>query len=557
MKHLFTLLIFSFLGITGLHAQQKASASGFQVTSLHEDFMSGNKGLRIEFAVMFSQFVESYFARGFELDFVLVTESGAVAYDSKGKSQTTVRLEKSTDPKFAGFGMVDGDVEVFVAGKDIQLPTGTHTVYLVLAAKNEYAGFPDFHKEKISFKHEFVEAKTFDQQEFTASKPTISYNTKGFGIEEPGMDFQFKVGMKYGVDQVDTESYLLNLKILSPDGSKVLYQSKDDPSIHHKTKSLRTEDFPGEPKSFTFFVNYVVLKMDGPGDAVVVLDLEQPGIGTRELHRKVHTLNTPQKYRFDEQAFTPGRFDISRGMKDGVTGLSINFHCNFKYSTPLIDHERGDYYFFVLIQTESGDTAFSPTFLRRMDYATTTAWDPHNPLLEPSGADVKLFIPMHRMRLKQGPQALKYTVFVSDKARRARFAPIGTGKIQVDQPRVLSYQLAVKHLEVISGNYDAQVAVFGNILPDLEWHIEVGNDTEYQSPVIENSLVASIGTAKINLSEGDVVNLGLWDIDSGFFNRNDVLGTWVIPYAGKGDQFSHRIDSQGVIDAFEVEITKK
>lgn len=555
MKRVLLLLI-ACLAVIQSQAQQKITVSNLKSAAPYEDFMSGLKGLRIDLDLLFSVYPENYMARSFELDFVLVTKQGELVFDSKSDHTVRISATQNTDTKVQA-AMTDTDVKLFAPYKDIKLPTGTHTVFLIISLKNEYGNFPDIHKTEITFLQEYKEQKKFAEQVFKLDQPVFNFAGDGFGTDDPGMDVKFLINLAYGADQVDTKNYTLNLKILSLDGSKVLYSSASDPSIHHRTQSIATEDFPGESKSVKFFVNYVELKLNQAGEALVVLEAEQPGAGKREIYREKHFINSPTKYRFADQVFTPSVATSGTGERDGVAGIGVNFHCNYKYNTPLIDNEKGDFYFFIVFQNAKGDTVFSPTYLRRVDYETTSAWNSQNPLHQPNGSEINFFLPFHRLRLAQGTHSLKYTVFVSDKTRKVKFPVVQTGTVSVEMPKKYKYEFALTYLSVIDGNYDTQIAMFGSTLPDLEWRLELGEDTEYQSKTLENSLNASTGTSMITLCEGDKVSLGLWDIDSGFFNRNDIMGRWEIPTKFEGESYKHSFTNQGVINTLHMTISRK
>lgn len=553
MKSLRLLIGLVLLCVGHVYGQQSVQLRNLKVEAPSTEFFSELKGLKLKMDLYFTQYPENYFARNYTLDFVLIDAQGKVVYDSQNSVMRDVAVSGGRS-SVSGYQMEDLGVEAFAPFKEIQLESGSQKVTAVFSLRGDQGGFTNFAKQEISFKHTKVETKTFEQQVFTVSEPTLMYGVAGFGESVPGMNVAFEVGMKYGANQVDAESYDVHLSVLSVDGSKVLYDTRKSGSVHHHSQGIRTEDFPGKADKLDFFVSYVALKLDAPGEALLVLEIEQVGLGKREVYRKVHRLNTPPKYRYEQQVFTPGEVRAGRELRDGVAGLGIGFPCGYKYNGPLIDAERGDFYFFAMVFGEKGDTVFSPVVLKRTDYGTTQGWDGHNPLLEASGGKVDLFIPFHRMRLKPGTHKLSYVVFVTDRTRKARFPMVVKGSVQVEQPKVLSYRMTVKRLEVIPGNYDTQVAVFGSVDPDLEWRLEVGEDTEFQSVTAENSLVAHTGSHVVRFCEGDEVYLGLWDIDSGIFNRNDVMGRWKIPYAGKGDSFVYAIDSQGLIKTMEVEL---
>jgi hypothetical protein len=542
---------------TAATAQQSVAVENVRVEAPYTHFFSGNKGLRLKVDVQFVQYVEAYLGRSYKLHVVLVDAGGFAVFDSRNSYDFPVGVV-ADKPALANpkVGMEGRDVEIFIPYKLINLPTGKQTVTAVFSLKNDYQNYPDFSRKSITFAHTKIDIKTLDQQKFTVKGPDLRYGVPGFGETKPGMNVQFNLGMQYGGDQVETEAYLLHLTVRTPDGKKLLYTTRDEKFNPHAPEKLYSKDFPGDAQTKDFFIPYRAMLLDAPGDVQLTLEIEETGKGLRQLYQKVLRFDTPPKYRYDQQVFTPSNVKAGRGLLDGVSGVQIGFDCAYKFNGPLIDAERGDFYYFAVLTGEKGDTVFSPAVLKRMDYGTTVGWSGHDPELDSTGSAVQLYIPLHRLRLKPGVHTLNYTVLVTDRARKARFPVIAKGQIQLEQPVVLTYDLQVQQLEVIPGEYDVEVAIFSSPLPDLEWRLEVGEDTEYQSPTATNSLLASPGSHRIKLAQGDELFLGLWDIDSGFFNRNDALGRWKIPYEDKGDSFLHTLDTQGAIKTLRLQVTR-
>lgn len=540
-----------------LHAQQNISVENVRVEAPYSQYSSTNKGLRIRLDIKFAQYVESYLGRSYKLDLVLVDAGGFAVFDSRNSYDFPVGVmaERAVtdNPKVA---MEARDVSLFIPYKLIGLPSGKQTVTAVFSIKNDVATYPDFARKSITFQHTKIDLKTLEQQVFTAKGPYFSYGVIGFGETKPGLELRFDLGMKYGGEQVEAESYLLHLSVRTPDGKTLLYDSRNEKDNPHSAVALKPKDFPGDPRNTAFSISYHRLRLNAPGDVQVTLEAEEKGKGSRQLYQGIHRFNTPPKYRFAEQTFQPTPVQAKRTTLDGVAGIALDFECDYKYTGPLLDPEKGDFYYFAMLLGEKGDTVFTPAVLRRMDYGTTVGWSGHDPQLDSTGSTVHLFIPLHRLRLKPGTHKVNYVVMVTDKARTARFPLIGKGQLQIEQPRVLTYDLAVEHLEVIPGEYDVEVAIFSSPLPDLEWRLEVGEDTEFQSPTAENSLIGRPGSHRVKLSEGDELFLGLWDIDSGFFNRSDALGRWKIPYTDKGDDFVHTVDAQGAIKSMRIHVKR-
>lgn len=554
---IFVTLLLCLSGLGTLFAQQNMTLENVRIEAPYSQYINSNKGLRIKVDVLFSQYAESFLARNYKLDVVLVDAGGFAVFDSRNSYDFPVGVmadkPATANPKV---GMEDRDVSLFIPYKSINLPSGKQTVTAVFSMKNDYGNYPDFARKSITFTHTKIDLKTIEQQEFTVKGPTFTYGVKGFGETKPGMNATFTLGMKYGGEQVEGESYLLHLRVHTADGKTLLYDSKNEKDNPHRAEELEAKYFPGDPRIKSFFISYQRLRLDAPGDVQVTLDAEEKGKGSRQLYKGTHRFNTPPKYRFDQQVFTPSNVQAMRTTDDGVAGIALSFECDYKFTGPLIDAERGDFYFFAMLLGEKGDTVFTPAVLKRLDYGTTVGWSGHDPELDSTGSFVRLFIPLHRLRLKPGTHTVNYVIVATDRARKARFPILSKGQVQIEQPRVLTYDLNVEYLEVVPAEYDVQVAIFSSPLPDLEWRFEIGEDTEYQSPTAENSLTGRPGTHRLKLCEGDDLYLGLWDIDSGFFNRNDALGHWKIPYVGKGDSFTHTVDAQGVIKSMSIKVQR-
>lgn len=553
----FLLLLALVASIGTLSAQQSMTVENVRVEAPATYYTSTTKGIKIRLDIIFSQYVEAYLGRSYKLNVVLVDAGGFAVFDSRNSYDFPIGVlaEKpaAPDPKV---GMVARDVSMFIPYKSINLPTGKQTVTALFSLKNDYGNYPDFARKQLTFAHTKIDLKTLEQQKFTVKGPEIEYGAKGFGETKPGMNLKFMLGMAYGRDQLECESYLLHLRVHSADGSTLLYDSGNEKDNPHSKETLDTDDFPGDPRSTTFFISYQRLRLNAPGDVRVTLEAEEKGKGTRQLYQAVHRFDTPLKYRYEQQVFTPSQVSTVQTMRDGVSGLALNFVVDYKYTGPLIDFERGDFYFFPILLGAKGDTVFSPTMLRRTDYGTTTGWSGQDPELDSTGSIVSLFVPSHRLRLKPGSTQLTYVILVTDRARRARFPVVSKGTVAYEQPKIVTYDLRVDNLTVVPGEYDVEVAIFSSPLPDLEWRFEIGEDTEYQSPTAENSLTGKSGAHRLKLAEGDELYLGLWDIDSGFFNHSDALGRWKIPYVGKGDSFVHTVDAQGVIKSMSIQVTR-
>ena len=158
--------------------------------------------------------------------------------------------------------------------------------------------------------------------------------------------------------------------------------------------------------------------------------------------------------------------------------------------------------------------------------------------------------------LPPGDHDLEFRIGVTDQTRKVEFPLLPQGEVTCTIPPKQKYRIEVRDLVLVSSNYDTQVEMFGNKKPDPKWYLQIGRDIEFASIRIKNSLVAATGATTLTLSEGDEVNLALYDDDRGLFNRDDFLGNWriQIPEDGEGEFV---VTQSGLIERMKISISPR
>jgi hypothetical protein len=234
----------------------------------------------------------------------------------------------------------------------------------------------------------------------------------------------------------------------------------------------------------------------------------------------------------------------------------VQYSVAFKQTGIMRNHEKGKYFFYAAIFDGANKLVIAPERAPTIYAGTSQLQDGQMPSAENVVANGTLFIPLHMLNLPAGAHHLKYALMVSDINLKTKFPVISTGNIAITKPADVRYLLSLEQLEMINADYDTEIVPISSNLPELQYVFAVGNDHYYQSEYVRNSLTAIPGSASLHLSEGDQIHLVLNDIDSGFFNGNDLLGDWKIDYAGKGDSFYYEVNHSGQVVKLRLKVSQ-
>lgn len=547
------LACFLLFPVEKLQAQaQEITLTKFETEAPHTDFRTKTQGVAFVFDIRFSQYVARFSQRLHDVYYRLVDVSGKTIFDSRLQQLRTDRKirVRPDRPTTAATHMVDEDVKVFIPYYQIDHPTGTCEATLILSVENDQANYPDVLSREVRFEHVETQLASFAEQEFNFENFRIDHGTKGFAVDEKGLSIRFDVRTKFESNSFREKHYKIYWEMYDAAG-KQLFDSREAKSIHHRSKMITAGELEDKlKKGMELFTPYSEIAMDGPGEAEIVLTAETDLKAKREIYRQTHALGIPSKYRFEEQEFTASDVRTKATERDGVSGIEIDFRCDFKYNSPRSDPDRGDYYFYAVLR-KAGKDVLHPRYPNR-DHNTTVDFVRFLPDEENASTRIVLFLPYHKLLLPPGRHTCDYTLHVSDKQVKARFPILVSGTMEIAQPAVHTYRVRVAQLSVVANDYDTEISVFGNRKPDLRWSVQVGRDVHYRSATGKNEMFAPQGQATVRLAEGDALSLVLVDVDKGLFNRNDLLGRWKLDYPVAEKKKIKIVDKQGMIKRMEV-----
>ncbi len=547
-----------FLLAANLLAQGTERKVVFSKITLQENATNssnGFTGLSLKFDVGFSWVEEDFFKREFALSY-RVEQNGSVILRSTDADLYTQPIRGTEQTVKGKKGMLSVGNEVFIPYLSIPLESGPQRAEIIFSLSNDDGTYTDCHRSPLNFTHQKIVRHNLNEQGFTISNFRIDYAAKEFSSNNLGMRIKADVGYKYNREQSLEDQYEIAW-LLRNGAGKVLFDSRKDADVPDKTARIQNGTLEGKPgAALELFGNYYAIAMDGPGEAEVVVLLLGAEGGPKEIYAQKMLLNIPPKYNFEEQGFILKTVVAAATKKDGVSGIAVQYSCAFKLSGVMRNHEMGKYFFYAAIFDANGKLVIAPERAPTQGAGSSHLQDGHLPGPDELVANGSLFIPLHLLNLPAGSHQLKFALMVSDVNLKTKFPVVGTGKVSIVKPADLKYLVGLESLEMIDANYDSEIIPISSKMPELQYLFAVGEDQYYASEYNRNSLSGIPGSTTLHLSEGDPINLILYDVDSGFFNNSDLLGRWKIDYQGKGSSFFYELSNAGQVVSLKVKVTK-
>jgi hypothetical protein len=512
-------------------------------------------GLRMQFDMAFNWVETEFMQRSFTVTYRL--EQGGKAIFPNAEFSDNSRGVMANEQTVKGkASMVSTANSLFVPYVWLPLESGPQTVDVVLTVSNKEGTYTDCYRKAITFQHKKMVRHNSLQQGFTFSNILFDYAAKSFGTNQPGMNVTSKVDFKYGVQESLDAQYEMAM-LLRGAGGKVLYDSRKESHGGDKTKSVRIETREGKPTTeMTFFASYYDIAMEGPAEVELVYVLLGAEGGPKEIFAQKMLVNVPPMYNFEEQVFTLKSVTASATQKDGVSGISVQYACAFKYTGTVRNFEKGMFFFYAAILDGAGKVVIAPERAPTAGASTTHLQDGQMPSADHAVGTGELFIPLHLLNVAAGSHNLKFALMVSDVNLQTKFPVVGTGTVAITKPADHQYLLSLEQLDMIDANYDAEVIPVSSRLPELQYLFAVGADNYYQSEYNRNSLSAIPGSATLHVCDGDPISMVLYDVDSGFFNNSDLQGKWKIEYLGKGSTWYYEVANTGQVVKLRLKVTK-
>lgn len=539
-------------------AQTNANTITFSKFTLQQDAKdeaNGMSGLRLKFDIAFSWAEEDFFKRTFSMTYRLdengktilrCTDPGLYA-PSVTPTQQTVKGKP---------GMVSIGKEVFIPYTAIPLESGPKQLDLYFSLANDEGTYTDCFKTKLIFNHKKIVRHSLNDQVFTFSNIQLDAAAKEFSTSRRALAIAADVNFKYNLEESIEDKYEVCWLIRNAAGKQV-FDSRKIGSTGDRTEVLPNELREGKAGAkLSMVASYHDIDLEGPNEAEIVFLLLGTEGGPKEIFSKKMMLDLPYKYNFEEQSFTLKSTSAKATQRDGVQGIEVQYACAFKNTGVMRNEEKGMYYFYAAIFDAAGKVVVAPERASTQGAGTAHLQDGQLPSPENAIASGSLFIPLHMLTVPAGSHALKFGLFVSDKGLQSKFPMVGNGNIAVAKPAEQLYALSLERLDMINADYDTEIIPISSNLPELQYYFAVGEDNYFASEYNRNSLSAIPATATLRLCEGDPINLVLYDVDSGFFNDNDLLGKWKIDYAGKGNSFVYELHDAGQVVALRLKISK-
>lgn len=546
------------LGVLPGFSQQKVTLQDLNIYQPFTDYSTQRSGIKVQFDLKFDQYEPEFFNRSYDVYYKLQTWEGETVFDSRFQQKSTDRKVTArpdkpfTDPNATY--MVDKDVKIFIPFQQIDLPTGEYDVKMVLSVEGKNVNMPDCAEIDVHFAHERFEVHTFEEQEFAFSSLTVTYDTKGFGTKHPGFDLDFELQVKHGPNETTDSDYTLTWEFVKLDGT-VVYTSKEANSIHHQSELLRLKELDeNDRKSINLFIDYADVELGGPETVEIRFYAKASSGAKRAIYQEKKALDLPQRYAFEQQVFTLTEVKVTPDTKDGVSGLTFTAAVAFTETGPRSDPERGAYFFYPMLVDASGRTVFDGRTADELPLGTTTAYYGIHPVDHPTGGDIRIFLPYRHLNLPEGEHSLDYRILVSDKYRKIDFPVLAQGDLTYTQPLTRNYRIDVREMQLVTSNYDTEINALGNKKPDPQWYLNVGNDTEFTSVRMKNSLSGPTGGTILRVAVGDALSLVLYDDDRGLFNRDDLLGSWALPLPTGDEVAELKLEESGFIERLVVEV---
>ncbi|MEM0997569.1 MAG: hypothetical protein AAGN35_10835 [Bacteroidota bacterium] len=554
-----TLLSIAFgLLLSPLWAQSSEVTAEILKFSLAQDEIDdeGRRGISMKLDLRIRPAFEAFDRRRFDLTWRLENEAGKTIYRSRDQADYLDQKESVMARKPWGKStvryMVKEGIEIPLPYALLPLPAGPQKLKIVFSLQNEYVKLKDFAARDLEFQQRVFVKHPLIQQLFKLEKLSFEYDVPGFGVKETGILVRFDLLPRYGQDESSDEGYTLYWLLRDTSG-KVVFDSRKAESIHHREKHVYFKNLQDNRfRSVDLFMRYREIALSGPEKVFLVLIAEANEDERREIYAKPHRLDVPRKYRFAEQEFNLRNLRAQAISRAGAAGISINFTLTLSQYGPRLDPEIGDYVVYPVLRDISGNVLYAPPSFpteqsgNGWETYATAAFTDQGPL------NVQLFLPWYVLDLPPGKTQLQYSLFVTDRQKQFKFPELSKGGIAVTCPEIREYRVEVEEFRMKDGEYDTEVRPISSRLPDLQWTLRVGPRRRYTSPRRKNSLSAPKGFAFLKVARGDSIFLVLYDIDSGFFNQDDFLGSWNLPYLDGGAKFVIEERNQGNLSGLRV-----
>jgi hypothetical protein len=562
MLHKNLILLFLLAAFQPVLAQQDDFSAKILNFSLREDVVDkeGRRGIGLKFDLRMTPAETEFDRRRFDLTWKLTDKTGKVIYQSKDQEdyldqKKSIMARKPWNNSSARY-MEKQHVEIALPYNHLPLPDGEQKVTIVFSLNGKYGNLPEFARKELSFRQHVFTKHSLQEQTFSVSNMRFNYSAEGFAVDEPGIKMSFDLTPQYGPDESIEEGYTLYWLFRQPDG-KVVFDSRKAQSIHHREEHVYLKNLrDGKFRDVSVFLNYDEIKMPGPAEVYVVLIAESDEEHHREIYAEKHMLNVPEKFRFEDQKFELSGLRAGAGFRKGASGLFIECEISLDNIGPRMDPEIGDYYVYPVLRNPKGEIVYSPKYLEPPAMASSRLAENLPALKDEGPVKVKLFLPWYVLQLSPGTATLQYTLKVSDRQRRYKFPVLSKGGISVRTPELRRYKINLVELLMKDSNYDTEVMPISSRLPDLQWTLRVGRDNRFISPKRKNSLRAPTGSSTVSIAVGDTLSVVLYDIDSGFFNNSDFLGSWQLPYQERGERFTIEEHNNGLVDHLKLEVTR-
>jgi hypothetical protein len=533
---------------------KKVTFTNFTVQENHKDYRTGLLGLLLNFDVEFSWKEPAFENQQFSLSYR--AEQGSKTVFQSGNPQLPSAIF-SVDKGSQSVSMSAKSINISVPYASIPLPAGEQTVNFVFSLANNVGTYPDCATKWVNFNNKKVVSHSIEDQEFTFQDLKTNFAGKDFMSGIRGIEISAKLLTKFKAEETVETSYDFATLVRNGSG-KVVFDSRKAAEGHKTVVNVALSDVNGRAGgTLNSFVDFRSLDMEGPGEGEIVFLAMDANGGSKEVFSKKMTLQVPPKYQYEEQGFSASNLTVKPSKVDGVQGIAVNFNCQFTHYGTMRNPEKGNYYFFLALMDATGKQVIALERAPNATAGTTQLMDGFLPEITPTPIKGGLFIPFTMLNLPEGNHSLKYALMVSDINLGTKFPTLATGSLEVVKPKEIQYFVRLEKLVMVNSDYDTEVFGLSSNLPELQYAIGVGFDHYYESEYIKNSLNGVPGSCLLRLSEGDPINLDLYDVDSGFFNDTDKLGSWNLAYVGKGQSFDFHLQNTGLVGDLLVHLERK
>jgi hypothetical protein len=556
-KSMWMLLLYLLVTASTLLGQtpnREVSIENWSLAEEKRESRTGLRGIEISMDINFNWVPEEYGYQIFEAQYRLEQDGKVVHRSAENGTAKPLSVMANDWPKQSTVGISCRHYTLFIPYSAISAENGFVKAEFIMTLSNKEGTYTDCIKRTIGFEQRNRQVHNLNEQVFDFQMATLDYAANE--NEHPGFAIKGNINYKFGPDDVMEPHYECNWLLRDSTG-KVVFDARKDGSFPKPVK-LTVSTVDAKPAgSYRFFVPYQDLVLEGKHKLSLEVTLLGAEGGPKQIHKEVLMVDLPIQYNFEAQEFSPGNVEVIATELDGVSGIEMSYTCTFKKVGLMRNAEKGNYYFYMALFDANGKMIVAPERAATKGARTSHLQDGHLPS-SPQEATVsgKLFIPYYMLKLIPGKHTLKYALMVSDINLETKFPVLEQGTIAIQKPLEVRYHLSLEELVMNDSDYDVEFITYNSHYPELQYYFAVGFDNFYESQYVKNSLTAVPGSANLLLSQGDPINLSLYDVDSGFFNYSDMLGRWRIEYAGKTSPFYLRIDNVGQVQSLRLKVTK-